>query len=244
MILRSIFLIKTYILVFTIAADWLSYGVKKYKKINSLAAKGSRNSDNMNILSFFFIFLLSFNLLRKRKNDPRLKIILTSIAFLVCILYRFSKPHNKLKSCFTFQFFTHDTIEITNEVNTSHSQKELSIFIISKFRFRNNNSFCPLLVLLSGGISLNPGPLSNSQLFKQEKLQAFTNWRLHLICLNINSVLLKIDEFREIAKRTKAAVICITESKPDSTVLDPEIYIENYEILCFNRNWHGGGVAC
>ena len=31
--------------------------------------KGSRNSDNMNILSFFFIFLLSFNFLRKRKND-------------------------------------------------------------------------------------------------------------------------------------------------------------------------------
>ena len=66
----------------------LCYDVRKYQKINLLAPKGSRNSDNMNILSFFFIFLLSFNLLRKRKNDPRLKIILTSIAFLVCILYR------------------------------------------------------------------------------------------------------------------------------------------------------------
>ena len=196
------------------------------------------------MFQFFFIFLFSFNLLRKRNNDPCLKIILTSIAFLVCILYRFSKAHNRLKSCFTCQVFTHNTIEITNEVNTSHSQKELSIFIISKFRFRNNNSFCPLLVLLSGGISLNPGPLSNSQLFKQEKLQTFTNRRLHLICLNINSVLPKIDEFREIAKRTKAVVICMTESKPDSTVLDPEIYIENYENLCFNRNWHGGGGAC
>ena len=59
----------------------LSYDVRKYQKINLLAPKGSRNSDNMNILSFFFIFLLSFNLLRKRKNDPCLKIILTSIAF-------------------------------------------------------------------------------------------------------------------------------------------------------------------
>ena len=147
----------------------LCYDVRKYQKINLLAPKGSRNSDNMNILSFFFIFLLSFNLLRKRKNDPRLKIILTSIAFLVCILYRFSKPHNKLKSCFTFQFFTHDTIEITNEVNTSHSQSELSIFAISKFRFKNDNSFCPLLLLLSGDINLNPGPFSNPQLFKEEE---------------------------------------------------------------------------
>ena len=42
-----------------------------------------------------FIFLLSFNLLRKQKNDPCLKIILTSIAFLVSIIYRFSKPHNR-----------------------------------------------------------------------------------------------------------------------------------------------------
>ena len=75
----------------------LSYEVRKYQKINLLAPKGSSNSDNMNILSFFFIFLLPFNFLRKRKNDPHLKIILTSIAFLVCILYRFSKPQNRLK---------------------------------------------------------------------------------------------------------------------------------------------------
>ena len=64
----------------------LSYEVRKYQKINLLAPKGSSNSDKMNILSFFFIFLLSFNFSRKWKNDPRLKIILTIIAFLVCIL--------------------------------------------------------------------------------------------------------------------------------------------------------------
>ena len=93
----------------------LSYDVRKYQKINLLVPKDSRNSDNMNILSFFFIFLLSFSLLRKRKNDPHLKIILTNIAFLVSILYRFSNPHNKLKSCFTFQLSTHDTIEMKFE---------------------------------------------------------------------------------------------------------------------------------
>ena len=186
-----------------------------------MAPKGSRNSNNTNIVSFFFIFLLSFNLLRKWKNDPCLKVIPTSIAFLVCILYRFSKPHNKLKSCFTFQFFTHDTIEIKNEVNTSHSQGELSIFAISKFRFNNDNSFCPLLLLLSGDISLHPGPFSNPQLFKEEEWRAFSNRELHLIHLNIDSLLPKIDELRDIDKRTKVAVIGILKSK-----LDPEIYIE------------------
>ena len=36
----------------------------------------------------------------------------------------------------------------------------------------------------------------------------------------------------------------ISESKLVSTVLDPEIYFGNYEILRFDRNRHGGGVAC
>ena len=35
-------------------------------------------------------------------------------------------------------------------------------------------------------------------------------------------------------------MIGISESKLDSTVLDPEIYIENYEIFRFDRNRHGG----
>ena len=39
-------------------------------------------------------------------------------------------------------------------------------------------------------------------------------------------------------------MIGISESKLDSTVLDPEIYIDNYEILRFDRNRYGGGVAC
>ena len=39
-------------------------------------------------------------------------------------------------------------------------------------------------------------------------------------------------------------MIGISKSKlNNSTVLDPEIYIENYEILLFDRNWHGGGVT-
>ena len=49
---------------------------------------------------------------------------------------------------------------------------------------------------------------------------------------------------RDIAKRTKAVAIGISESKLDSTVLNPEVYIDNYEILCFDRNRHEGGVAC
>ena len=145
----------------------MSYEVRKYQKNNLFAPKGSGNSDNINILYFFFIYLISLNFLRKWENDPRLKIIFTSIAFLVCILIRFSKPWNRLKSCFTCQSFTHGITEITNQVSTSYLHSELNFFDISKFRFKNDNSFHLVLLLLLGYISLNPGPFSNFQLFKQ-----------------------------------------------------------------------------
>ena len=52
--------------------------------------------------------------------------------------------------------------------------------------------------------------------------KAFNNRGLHLIHLNINSLLSKIDELREIARKTRATVIGITESKLDRLVLDGE----------------------
>ena len=39
-------------------------------------------------------------------------------------------------------------------------------------------------------------------------------------------------------------MIGVSESKVDSTVLDPEIGIENYKILRFERKRYGRSVAC
>ena len=46
-----------------------------------------------------------------------------------------------------------------------------------------------------------------------------TKESLHLIHLNMNSLLSKIDELWEIARKTRATVIGITESKLDGSVL-------------------------
>ena len=54
----------------------------------------------------------------------------------------------------------------------------------------------------------------------------------------------KIEELRIIAKLTSAAIIGISESKLDESVLEPEIQIDDYKILRCDRNRHGGGVAC
>ena len=67
---------------------------------------------------------------------------------------------------------------------------------------------------------------SNSDL---DTSSSTVNWKvlnkqgLHLIHLNINSILSKIDEFHTIAKKSRASVIRITESKLDKTVLDEDI---------------------
>ena len=76
---QSIFLIKTSILVFTLATGCLMRSGNMIKL--TFTPKGSSNSGNMNIFPFLLICLLSFNFLIKQKNYRRLRIILTSIGF-------------------------------------------------------------------------------------------------------------------------------------------------------------------
>ena len=106
-----------------------------------------------------------------------------------------------------------------------------SVFLsVSQLLYRNSSLYYPLLLLLSGDISLNPGVFHNLQPLDHDKWNIFKHRRLHFLHLNINSLLPKIDELRHIARLTNAAVIGISESKID--------------LLRCDRNRHGGGVAC
>ena len=62
--------------------------------------------------------------------------------------------------------------------------------------------------------------------------------------ISIKSLLTKIDELQYIANLSEPAVIGISESKLDDSVLSSEIQIENYDLVCSDRNRHGGSVAC
>ena len=77
-----------------------------------------------------------------------------------------------------------------------------------------------------------------------EDFGVFSQRGLHFIHLNINSILPKIDELRLMALKSNAAVIGITESKIDESVLDGEINIDGYIPLRSNRSRQGGGVIC
>ena len=92
---------------------------------------------------------------------------------------------------------------------------------ISNLKYRNYNSFHQFLLLLSGDVSLNPGPV-------QISLPVHVNiWEP----FNKKDLLPKTDELKCIANKTKAAIIGITESKLDHTVPDLEVNLPGYDIL-------------
>ena len=64
----------------------------------------------------------------------------------------------------------------------------------------------------------------------------FKHRRIRFLPVNMNSLLLKIGELRQVVRLTNAAVIGVSESKLDDSV-------PTSEFRC-HRNRHGGGVAC
>ena len=148
----------------------------------------------------------------------------------------------QLKVCSKISFFLPETIHLCNSISEDKLKTDMLLCAISNFKLNSKNykkSF-HLLLLLSGDIELNPGPSINlNEDMKFTKQRGF-----HMLHVNINSLLPKIDELRAIAESTKVALIGITESKLDSSVTDSEISIDRYDVLRLDRNRHGGGVAC
>ena len=67
---------------------------------------------------------------------------------------------------------------------------------------------------------------------------------MHILHLNINSLLPKIDEIRFITKLLNDSIIGISESKLDSSILNSELDIDEYDLIRLERSRSGGGVAC
>ena len=145
-----------------------------------------------------------------------------------------------LKNSPTNEFFTIEVLHITYKINEFSTNIHFRLLTISKMKCRSNHLYLKKTLLLSGDINLNPGPVARHQL-NDPKFEAFNNKGLHLIYLNVNSLLPKIGELRNIAKCSNAAVIGITETMLDNTVYDSVVTIEGYSIVR-NRNRNGGGI--
>ena len=108
----------------------------------------------------------------------------------------------------------------------------------------NSKSFLCILLIISGDISLNLGPVYNYELLDPNEQNVFKSKAIHLIHLRINSLPPKIDGILYIAERGNAAVIGITESRLDKSIFESEIQIDNYDLLQCDRSRNGGDDAC
>ena len=104
----------------------------------------------------------------------------------------------KLKACNQIPFFTLDFNYICDYLVSFYSSLLCRFHTISKFKRINNKSFHRILLILPGGISLNPGPVYNSQSSCSNEWNVFKAKGIHQIYLNVNSLLPNIDESRYI----------------------------------------------
>ena len=119
----------------------------------------------------------------------------------------------KVKICNETQFFTPEYTTACVTLDKLCLNYSLKLFTISNSKRLNNKSFYCILLLLSGDISLNLGPKNNLQPLNSNEWNVFKSKGLHLIHVNINSFLPKIDELRDIANSSNTTVIGSSESK-------------------------------
>ena len=208
----------------------------------------SNNNDSLNYLwllfaTLFFFLKVWFN----NRSNIKLRLLIILIVSVLLFLHKHIKnpdQNEATRSCSKHECFTFDYIDACGSIQSSETQLTINHFSITKLKYKNLNSFSQLLLLLSGDISLNPGLVHQGTLQCSNEWNVFKNRGFHFIHLNINSLLSKIEELRFIAKSTNAAVIGISESKLDASVLEQEISIDNYKILRCDRNRHDGRVAC
>ena len=180
-----------------------------YELMNKSKAE-SHGSSNNAILVFLFSTSSFFHLLIKQKPDVRIKIIPLIIFFFLGSYVRHAQhatPYDEINVCNRSHFFTIELINKFESLYTSHLHSQSVFLSVSQLMYCNSNTYHRLLLLLSGDISLNPGPFHNLPPLDENKWNISKHRGLHFLYLNINSLLPKIDELRHIARLTNAAVM-------------------------------------
>ena len=273
-----------------------------------------------NGFQFRYLFLKSKKKQRKHIN----LFVFPKLIFLIKVIILYNSKSvdiysgNDLYPKQSKDFFSIESIKFTDHISSKVTNLNYEMYVLSKLKLKNHSQFFRYLMLLSGDIELNPGPirqhcsicsklvnkrslfclncnlathkkceqmsiidaskylcqvcrLSNSvvnpdifpfseldanglnspansvtqhleEIVETNPWQPFKKRGLHIMHLNINSLLNKIHELRSIAQRSNPTVIGITESKIDKTILDSEVDIDGYSIIRCDRTRNGGGV--
>jgi len=165
-----------------------------------------------------------------------------TLKFLMLKIGSYKVPlYENLKYCSNKTFFSIDTIKISDQIHLNCLQEKFLYSLICSLKFSHHTALYKYMILLSNDVNLNPGP--NQIAHANDTWTPFKKRGLHFIHLNVNSLLPKIDEIRYVAQNTNAAVIGITESKLDDSILDSEIAINRYDVLRKDRNRKGQGIV-
>ena len=133
------------------------------KDLNCLQSNNNASSQILWLLfsaSFLFLkiwFSKSGNITLRLFNFLRFLIV-----YLLLFLHKHIKTsdhHETIRSCSRYEFFTSDFIDTCEDIQPLITQLTINHYSISKLKYENLNSFSHLLLLLSGDISLNPGPV-------------------------------------------------------------------------------------
>ena len=171
------------------------------------------------------------------------------ISVFVIFLCFFKAPNNSIhsdsKSWSKFAFCSPESLQLQEKVNIVNRTTSSACFTIYNLRKESKHflKFYQILLLLSAGISLNPG-LCKIQFIDGKTWKPLKSQSLQFCHLNVNSLLSKTEELRDISNYIKPAILGITESTLDSSVRNSEVNINGYSVIRNNRNRNGGGVAC
>ena len=161
----------------------------------------------------------------------------------------FGRMCTKVKACnqilsFFFFFLSPEYIRACEALDNIGFNYQFKIFTFSNIRRLNNKPLYRTLRLLSGDISLNPGLRNNLQSLDSNEWNICKLKGLHLIHLNINGLLPKLDKLQYIANSNNATVIGIPKYRLDKFFLPSEVQINNYDQLRWDKKRNGGGVTC
>ena len=115
--------------------------------------------------------------------------------------------YNDIKLCHQIEVFTPKYLNANNKLHEAFLNPQYTVLTISKLKQINNKSLYQLLIILSGDIKINPGPVCKHQILNTTESGIFKTKGLHLIHLNINSLVPKIDELRHMGRLSNAAVM-------------------------------------
>ena len=118
---------------------------------------------NITSLELWIIFPVTFLFLRvwcKQKCDEKVK----NFLFLMCMTFVFLKYKNSsdffngVRTCTRSEFFAFEFMNMCDDFQFLVTRMNSTFYSVFELKYRNLNSYFHLLILLSGNISLNPGP--------------------------------------------------------------------------------------